>query len=63
MMNYPRTHFVATDLYPYGLARRVQRETTVFHPDGSRTVTGNLGTVRYDADGTATFLGRMDLAA
>lgn len=32
-------------------------DRTVFHPDGTRTVTGPLGTVRYGPDGTATFLG------
>lgn len=30
-------------------------ERTVFRADGSRTVTGPLGTVTYDAEGNATF--------
>jgi len=30
-------------------------EETIFHPDGSRSVTGPLGTITYDADGTAHF--------
>ncbi|WCD44127.1 hypothetical protein Kuura_049 [Caulobacter phage Kuura] len=28
---------------------------TFFNPDGSRLVVGPLGTVRYDADGTASW--------
>jgi hypothetical protein len=32
-------------------------EETNFRPDGTRTVTGPLGTIEYDVHGNATFIG------
>jgi len=52
---------------------RAHADTTIFHRDGSRTVIGELATIRYAPDGTATIVAsalpsptdtlRWDLAA
>lgn len=48
-------------LPPSTFTPALTRDRTIFHVDGTRTVIGSLGAVRYDALGNATFLG-PDLA-
>lgn len=49
MMQFPRTHFVASAAMP--------DERTIFRADGTRIVVGPLGVVTYDIHGNATFTG------